>query len=201
MYRGRTLTLYRRRLPHWEVEEGRYFVTICLSGCVPGDIAERIHSIAQRLKAREQWDNDAFHRKLFLEMEDWLHRNADRRELEQPDIAGVVMEAIRFRRERKQWRVLEYCLMPNHLHLFVQSLLGAEKGAMMDSLSLFKRWTGHQAMKLLGRHGEFWHNEWFDHWSRTEEEDARIRAYIRNNPVKAGLVKDYPDWPYGSWAE
>ena len=25
--------------------------------------------------------------------------------------------------------------------------------------------------------------------------------YIRNNPVKARLVQQYTDWPYGSWRQ
>ena len=38
-----------------------------------------------------------------------------------------------------------------------------------------------------------------DHWSRSDEEDDKIIAYIRNNPVKAGLVQNYTDYQYGSW--
>jgi len=64
----------------------------------------------------------------------------------------------------------------------------------------FKRWTGHQAAKLLGASGErFWQREWFDHWSRSDEEDERIAQYIRENPVKACLVAQYTDWLWGSW--
>jgi hypothetical protein len=48
--------------------------------------------------------------------------------------------------------------------------------------------------------GRFWQREWFDHWSRSDDEDERTVVYIRNNPVKAGLVKSYQDWPYASWS-
>ena len=66
----------------------------------------------------------------------------------------------------------------------------------------FKRWTGHEAAKLLSLDGgRFWQDEWFDHWSRSDEESDKIIQYIRRNPEKAGLVKDYREWPYGSWSK
>jgi len=40
----------------------------------------------------------------------------------------------------------------------------------------------------LGRTGEpFWQKESYDHWVRNQAEFLRIKAYIENNPVKAGL--------------
>jgi REP element-mobilizing transposase RayT len=48
----------------------------------------------------------------------------------------------------------------------------------------FKRWTANQAAAILGISGEsFWQREWFDHWSRSAEEDKAIEEYIRRNPL------------------
>ena len=44
--------------------------------------------------------------------------------------------------------------------------------------------------------GAFWQHESYDHVVRNEKEFERILAYIVNNPVKAGLVADWQDWPY-----
>jgi hypothetical protein len=58
-------------------------------------------------------------------------------------------------------------------------------------------------MLLGAREVRFWQYEWFDHWSRSgEQEDGIIRyiRYIRDTPVKAGLVKRYSDWPHGGWS-
>ena len=38
------------------------------------------------------------------------------------------------------------------------------------------------------------------HLTRPEVESRRIVEYVRNNPVRAGLVSDYRNWRYGSWA-
>lgn len=74
------------------------------------------------------------------------------------------------------------------------------EGGLKKVLEQFKRWTGHEAAKLLNLDGQrFWQDEGFDHWSRSDEEDERIAEYIRRNPEKANLVTRYVDWPYGSW--
>ena len=109
----------------------------------------------------------------------------------------MVTEAIEFR-ENRIWKMFEYVVMPSHVHLFFELI---EPG-LKNHLEQFKRWTGHRAAKLLQLDEErFWQDEWFDHWSRSDEEDDKIVRYIRDNPVKRGLVAQYCDWPYGSWAK
>jgi REP element-mobilizing transposase RayT len=66
-------------------------------------------------------------------------------------------------------------------------------GVIMKSL---KGYTAHEANRLLGRKGEFWEAESYDHFVRDDTELARIINYVLNNPVKAGLVKDWRDWKW-----
>jgi menaquinone-specific isochorismate synthase len=40
---------------------------------------------------------------------------------------------------------------------------------------------------LLGRTGQFWQREYYDHLVRSEEEFHRIVGYIAENPAKVGL--------------
>src|SRR5947208_3352242 len=62
-----------------------------------------------------------------------------------------------------------------------------------------KRHTARQANIILGRTGEmFWQHESYDHWIRSDEEKSRIRRYIRNNPVKAGVCGTPEEWRWGS---
>jgi hypothetical protein len=73
---------------------------------------------------------------------------------------------------------------------------------LKSSLEQFKRWKGHRAADLLGLDAQrFWQDEWFDHWSRSDQEDEKIVEYFRQNLVKADLVNNYLDWPYGSWSK
>lgn len=69
-----------------------------------------------------------------------------------------------------------------------------------DSLAVvlhsLKRHTAREANRVLGCSGPFWQHESFDHYGRDEREWARIVAYVLNNPVEAGLVKDWMEWPW-----
>ncbi len=197
-----TIAFWTGRLPHWEVEDGRYFVTIRLAGAIPQEGQDRIRQLAgewtsvNRIQAPEEWLRQQ--RRIFRAMEEWLHRAETVVYLQRPEIAELVMEAVEHRKRRGDWTVWEYVVMPNHIHLFFELHRGSLKGVLED----FKRWTAHQAVRRLRSEGKgFWQREWFDHWSRSDEEDEMIIAYIRNNPVQAGLVHRWEDWRFGSWAQ
>jgi putative transposase len=197
--RPNTVAFWRGRLPHWEVEDGRYFVTVHLAGAIPDVAQTRIRDIADEIArlAKETDHRLQLQRRVFAEMERWLDRADHISHLTRPDVAHMVREAIRHR-EKSDWTVMEYVLMPNHIHLFFEVRRPGLKTVIED----FKRWTGHQASKLVTlEDGRFWQDEWFDHWSRSDSEDERIAAYIRQNPVKAKLVERAEDWPFASWSE
>jgi REP element-mobilizing transposase RayT len=195
--KSRTIAFWRGNLPHWEVEEGRYFVTIHLTGAIPKEGVDRIRGLAAKNQndapETENWLK--LQRRIYAAMEAWLDRSDFATILQLPNMAEIVAEAIEFRNGR-EWNVLEFVIMPSHLHLFFEM----RQIGLKHSLEQFKRWTGHRAAKLLSGNGErFWQDEWFDHWSRSDEEDEKIIVYMRRNPEKAKLVSDYRDWPYGSW--
>jgi len=192
----RTIEFWRGRLPHWEVADGLYFITIHLAGAIPRDAAQRIREMSQRAKSSPIARNASLQKKVFEEMERWLDRNGEARYLGRPEIASAVTEAIQYRISEGIWTVFEHVIMPSHIHLLLEfGLLG-----LRQSLIDFKRRTGHLAAGILQLPKKsFWQKEWFDHWVRTPEEAASIARYIRLNPVKAGLVHSYLDWPYGSW--
>ncbi len=187
------------RLPHWEVEDGRYFITIHLAGAIPAEGCRRLRTLAEQASVIVQKESPewlSLQRAIFREMEKWLDRAEWNPKLRHSQVAAMVIEAIEHRRQRGDWHLWEYVVMPTHLHLF------GEIGdwGLKETLEDFKRWTGHQAAKILAEDGDsFWQREWFDHWSRSDEQDEKIVGYIRNNPVKAGLVQEYTAWLYGSW--
>ena len=52
---------------------------------------------------------------------------------------------------------------------------------------------------MLGRTGQpFWQAESYDHSVRDDRESDRIKEYIENNPVKAGLVANAENYPWSS---
>ncbi len=201
-----TIAFWCGRLPHWEVEDGRYFITLHLAGAIPAVGRKRVQAIADDLRRIDSHQSPGWlrvQRAVFAEMERWLDRAPRNASLRRPEVAETLMSAIDHRQARGDWNVFEYVVMPTHIHLFCE--IG--RRGLKKTMEEFKRWTGHRAMQLqrenrsLPAEGtyRFWQREWFDHWSRSDEEDERIVAYIRNNPVKAGLVHEYLQWPYASW--
>ncbi len=200
--RPKTLHFWQGHLPHWQVENGRYFVTIHLYGAVPPIAHQRIHELSEQFRIAEaESDNvqsDLFiklSRKIFLEMERWLDRSPVVSHFEHPELCNMLTEAIEHRQRVGVWEMLSFAIMPSHLHMFFEFNSDL---SLKSELEEFKRWTGHQAAKvetnLSGN--RFWQIEWFDHWSRNDEEDEKIISYIQNNPVKAGLASRIGLYPF-----
>jgi REP element-mobilizing transposase RayT len=197
-FQPKTLSFTRGRLPHWEVERGRYFVTLYLKNAIPAHAAARIRRYSIECNRLPPGSEKArLKRYIFRLMEEWLDRCEGEGLLAHPEIASMLMEALEFRMTHRQWAIPAYVIMPTHLHLFV----GRPDGRIINEVSLFKRWTSRKAGEMIDLSGRsFWHSECFDHWSRSAEAEEKYIRYIQQNPVKAGLVRNYLDWPYGSWS-
>ncbi len=63
----------------------------------------------------------------------------------------------------------------------------------MKSLKGYSAWEANGA---IGRRGAFWQRESYDHVVRDNAEFDRIVKYVLNNPVKAGLIKEWQEWKW-----
>jgi putative transposase len=83
-------------------------------------------------------------------------------------------------------------IMPDHVHLFVRGrlgfVLGRWVGMLKQSLAKAPRWSRKDA--------QIWQEGFFDHVLRNDESYAQKWEYVRENPVRAGLVYCSEDWPY-----
>jgi putative transposase len=86
-----------------------------------------------------------------------------------------------------------FVLMPDHLHL----MAGFNPGACALSIwvkslknSLSKHWRSQ------GIGVPHWQKGFFDHLLRSPESHEQKWAYVRENPVRAGLVVRPEDWPF-----
>jgi REP element-mobilizing transposase RayT len=53
-----------------------------------------------------------------------------------------------------------------------------------------------QATRLPPQRTAFWQPGFFDHILRTDESYGEKWNYVRENPVRAGLVRTAEEWPY-----
>ncbi|PYK12854.1 MAG: hypothetical protein DME64_15225 [Verrucomicrobia bacterium] len=91
----------------------------------------------------------------------------------------------------RRYHVSQRCLkllllMPDHLHM----LIGVPGDAQLSNLIRnFKRITTRIA-------NISWQRNFFDHRLRHDESLDEKAAYIRANPVRAGLIAEGEEWPY-----
>ena len=110
----------------------------------------------------------------------------DSNQLAHPTIATAVVENLSRHQEAGDIWVYLLMLMPDHLHgLFSFS----REVSMRQIISSFKRFTArHSAIR--------WQRDFFDHRIRNDASREEKWHYIRNNPVRKGLVQTPDEWPF-----
>jgi REP element-mobilizing transposase RayT len=94
-----------------------------------------------------------------------------------------------------------FCVMPNHVHWVFQVFEKDEEGKpvyLQDIMYSIKRFSAGQINKLENHIGKLWQKESFDTTIRDDKHLYYAIEYTLNNPVKAGLVNDWREWP-GCW--
>lgn len=90
----------------------------------------------------------------------------------------------------RDWKVLAAVLMPDHLHALVAPTI--DRDAKLGNVSgAIKRW-----MRCELKATWEWQPGCFDRLLRSDESAHRKWLYIEENPVRAGLVSRWEDWPY-----
>ena len=100
--------------------------------------------------------------------------------------AQQIFKTAKMYHTRGVWYLDLILLMPDHLHALIA--IDGET-SLSKIISDFKRAT----VKFADIR---WQRNFFDHRLRHDESLEEKSAYIRNNPVRAGLVRGEEDWPY-----
>ena len=97
----------------------------------------------------------------------------------------MVVEALHYNAEvLRHYDLHAFVVMPNHVHLLLTPCI-----ALPKLTKFIKGITAKRANQLPGLAGQsFWQEESYDHMVRNGQEFQRIRLYIENNPVRAGLM-------------
>ncbi len=86
-----------------------------------------------------------------------------------------------------------YVVMPDHVHLFVAT--DDEKVMLSKWIKSLKN-TMSKTSHLGGVTAPHWQKTFFDHMLRSSESYSEKWSYVRENPVRAGLVKKAEAWPF-----
>ncbi|GIK42824.1 MAG: hypothetical protein BroJett011_66570 [Chloroflexota bacterium] len=198
---------YRRHLPHFQPPGATLFVTSRLAGSIPVEIQLQLQAVAAKVEATlsgmadpQKRAQQAYleHRRLFGQWDAALHNTISGPFwLGQAEIAGLVAQEIH-RHDNQLYDLDAFCIMPNHMHLVFTPLVKDDDTchSLPTIMQAIKGRSAYQSNLLLNRRGTFWQHENYDHVVRDEAEWQRIITYTLNNPVKAGWVQRWQDWPW-----
>jgi putative transposase len=109
-----------------------------------------------------------------------------RNQLANKNVYATIREAFLFYQNLGRIRVVVWTLMPDHLHFI------AAFNHDFGMPRLIKNFKKYITIKC----GILWQRGFFDHRLRSSKEFSEKYWYVLLNPVRAGLVKKFEDWPY-----
>ena len=204
---------HRRHLPHFQQSGQAYFVTWCIKVAIPPKALEnytlqlkQLHSeieIAKTTKSGEEIISELkiefsrVRKKYMIAFDDLLHiQTKFIVNLSKDEYTQVILNALSFW-EGKRIENYAICAMSNHVHWVFRVLDKDENGKpvyLQDILQSVKRYSANQINKLENRKGSLWQNESYDTTIRDELHLYNAINYTLENPVSAGLVKNWWEW-------
>ena len=189
-------------LPHWYQEDATYAVTFRLKDSLPKDVVQSYRltkeELLQELADAKQSENALLASDIQKRLAELYHEKIDAALdeghgpawMNQPEIADIVASAIQhFDGER--FDLGAWCVMPNHVHLILRPCNGHVLPKILQSI---KRHSALEANRVLGREGDFWQKENYDHLIRDEREFWNQTRYAERNARAAGIE----NWNYCS---
>jgi putative transposase len=172
---------YRRGyLPHFDAGATVQTVTFRLADSVPRIVLKQLAaSTADKMKR-------------FGRIEAVMDRGAGAAILRDSRCALIVENALQYF-QGERYRLLAWVIMPNHVHVLIEQKQGSRLDAVVHS---WKSFTAKRINAVRGKHGAVWAREYYDRYVRDAAHFENAFAYVRNNPVKAGLVARPEDWPW-----
>ena len=187
-------------LPHWYRENATYAVTFRLEDSFPAKVLNSYRKEKEDLEKRLAEAEKASDPKLVQDLQVTLGKlYRDRIEtvldegmgeawMKNPEIAKTIADSLQFF-AGERYDLGAWCVMPNHVHAIISP---REGHSLQDILRSIKRHSALEANRQLGREGEFWQKESYDHIIRDADDYQNQRDYILENPKAAGLE----DWSF-----
>jgi len=193
---------YTRKLPHIQPLYETFFITFRLHGCLPSvaikNLAEermvsenRIkNTVLNKNKKRLELLNN--NKRNLIKFDNLLHKyQSDKDLLLNKKYANIVENSLHFY-DNKNYELIAYCIMPNHVHLLVENV----NTQLFRVLQSIKSFTAKKINEQMNKSGKIWQRESYDHIVRKNSNIEDYINYILQNPVKAGLVKNAENWDY-----
>jgi len=187
------------KLPHWSQPGTACFMTWRLGDSLPEVVLQRFRRERARLLRTYNLDTNAnwqaaigklphavagqLRWALFECWDEGLDEGHGACWLKRPDAAQIVAESLLYA-DGESYLVSDFIVLPNHVHLIAAF---ADDEGLRRPCESWKRHSATRINRLVGRSGEFWQVEAFDHLIRSPEGFDYYRQYIANHPRCAKL--------------
>jgi REP element-mobilizing transposase RayT len=184
------------KLPHWQQGGVAVFVTFRLADSLPRELLDAWLRARDAFLAANPppWDEIAeacYHSQFSDKLEENLDAAHGSCALRDPRLAQIVAGRLHHF-DGQRYDLWSYVIMPNHVHVLF-TLHDGE--SLPDTL---QGWKGVSS-RLIHKTGlssliPFWQPDYFDRLIRSPEHFSTVKAYIRENPSKAGLNTGFIVW-------
>ncbi|UVL82543.1 transposase [Pseudomonas sp. B21-028] len=106
-------------------------------------------------------------------------------------LGRLVVEQFRKAEDLGLANSLAWVVMPDHFHWLIELRRGALSGLMQRTKSLSTKSVNLRLGRKLG----LWQPGFHDRALRREEDLVKLARYVVANPLRAGLVKRFGDYP------
>ena len=120
----------------------------------------------------------------------YMHQNLFQR----TETAELLLATILRYRDKGEFLLHEFVIMPNHMHLLITV---DDDHSVGRAVQMIKGGFSHDLGKT-GPRLAVWQPSYYEHRVRDDVEYERMRNYIHQNPVRRSLVKAAEDYPYSS---
>ena len=180
---------YKRNLPHILPDDGVFFITYRINNSLPLNVLIGLKSEYEKevksakaavlnsklLNSRLNEIYDEY----FYEFDSLLDRYVNNFDLSVNEkLSKIIADSIYYL-DNKNYKLICYCIMPNHVHLIIYKL----RKPLFEIMKVLKGYSAREINKELGRKGKFWHAESYDNVIRSRNELHNKIQYSLNNPV------------------
>ena len=106
-----------------------------------------------------------------------------------------MIESLDWLRQSGRVLLFGFVVMPDHFHALLMPTGGALLPDIMKSL---KGYSAREIQRARGAHGPLWQDGYYERAVRGPKDAWSAKAYIENNPVRAGLVESPEQYPLSS---
>jgi type I restriction enzyme R subunit len=158
------------------------------------DLSPCYGDIASALGRLSPTDLAQYHKHFNRQMQDYLDRGIGECHLRDRDCVSIVRSQL-LSGDGDSYHVGDFVIMPNHVHLLIVPVAtdlspSHSRMELEQVLRGIKGASSRHCNLKLGRTGQFWQPESYDHIVRSLEQLLAYREYIAGNPQRAGLIVD-----------